>query len=94
MAAVILHNMIIEDERGSSFENTFDYYQSSRSSSQNKRPSTSSKDLEIFLLRYQAIRNRSTHAMLKEDLINHLWNKKGLSHSNDSEQESEDDDPD
>ncbi|POW15750.1 hypothetical protein PSHT_07043 [Puccinia striiformis] len=32
--------------------------------------------------------------MLKEDLINHLWNKKGLSHSNDSEQESEDDDPD
>jgi hypothetical protein len=77
IAAVIIHNMIIEDERESSFENIFDYHQESTQNSRTESTSRTQHNAELFLLRHQAVRSRSTHQMLKEDLINHLWNKRG-----------------
>jgi hypothetical protein len=77
IAAVILHNMIIKDERDTSMENVFDYHQGGPTTSTSDTSPPASNDLEIFLLRFQAIRSRSTHCMLKEDLINHLWKKHG-----------------
>ncbi|PLW36239.1 hypothetical protein PCASD_12067 [Puccinia coronata f. sp. avenae] len=87
MAAVILHNMIIEDERDNPMANVFDYHQATSASSNTS--SATSDDMEMFLLRFQAIRSRSTHYMLKEDLINHLWNKRGEDHDKDSSDKSD-----
>jgi hypothetical protein len=77
IAAVIIHNMIIEDKRDSSFENMHDYHQESSQTSHANSTSSSQHDADMFLLRHQAIRSRSAHQMLKEDLIDHLWNKRG-----------------
>ena len=76
IAAVILHNMIIEVKQDTSMENFFNYHQATLADSSNTPPPTSN-DLETFFLQFQAIRSRSTHYMLKEDLVNHLWNKRG-----------------
>ncbi|PLW17370.1 hypothetical protein PCANC_14088 [Puccinia coronata f. sp. avenae] len=77
IAAVIIHNMIIEDERDSAFENMHDYHQESSQTSHTNSTSSSQHDADMFLLQHQAIRSQSAHQMLKEDLINHLWNKRG-----------------
>jgi hypothetical protein len=77
IAAVILHNMIIEEERDTPMANLFDYHQTTPASSSSNTSSSTSNNLEMFLLQFQAVQSRSTHHMLKEDLINHLWNKCG-----------------
>ena len=71
--------MIIEDERNTSFQNNYDYHQAN-SSEGIALTASSQSDLETFLMQYQSIRNRSTHHMLKEDLIENLWNPPGQSH--------------
>jgi hypothetical protein len=86
ITAVILHNMIIKDERNTLFQNNHDYHQAN-SSEESASTASSQSDLDTFLMRYQAICNRSTHHMLKEDLIEHLWNLCGQSH--DDRQESD-----
>jgi len=75
-ACVILHNMIIEDERGIydvPDNNTYEQAQSSPNLTGLAHGSiygftdVLDKDTEI--------RNRSTHIRLKEDLIEHIWQK-------------------
>ncbi|KAH9444184.1 hypothetical protein Pst134EB_033141 [Puccinia striiformis f. sp. tritici] len=91
MAAVLLHNMIIEDERDSDFESNFNYFQPNPPSAD--PPPDPSTDFEVYLARFHSIRNRSSHNILKEDLINHLWNKRG-EETGEASTESEDDDDD
>jgi hypothetical protein len=78
ITAVILHNMIIENESNTPFQNNYDYHQAN-SSEGSASTASSQSDLDTFLMRYQAIRNRSTHRMLKDDLIEHLWTLRGQS---------------
>ncbi|KAI7951139.1 hypothetical protein MJO29_009813 [Puccinia striiformis f. sp. tritici] len=91
MAAVLLHNMIIEDERDSDFESNFNYFQSNPPSTD--PPPEPSTDFEVYLARFHSIRSRSAHKILKEDLIDHLWNKRGED-AGETSTESEDEDED
>ena len=70
-ACIIMHNMIVEDERDSQFEKDFNYDQ--LSPPKTNFASGSSHDFKFFLQRYQAIRNQSTHSQLKKDLIENQW---------------------
>ena len=60
-ACVLLHNMIIEDERED--EDDFNYNQEG----------TVTKVLEEFLKMHQEIEDKSTHEQLRNDLVEHLW---------------------
>ena len=75
-ACVILHNMIIEDERGIydiPDDNTYEQGQSSPNiSGLAHGPIYGFTDI---LDKDNEIRNRSTHVRLKEDLIEHIWQK-------------------
>jgi hypothetical protein len=79
ITAVILHNMIIDNERDTPFHNNHDYHQANSSDGSALGTSSSEPDFQTFLLRYQAIRSRSTHRMLKDNLIEHLWTLRGQS---------------
>ena len=75
-ACVILHNMIIEDERGIydiPDDNTYEQAQSSPNlTGLAHGPIYGFTDI---LDKDNEIRNRSTHVHLKEDLIEHIWQK-------------------
>ena len=70
-ACIIMHNMIVEDERDSIFQNDFNYDQVNPPDTNNA--SGSSTEFHFFLQRYQAIRNQNLHSQLKTDLIEHQW---------------------
>ncbi|KAH9452004.1 hypothetical protein Pst134EA_025941 [Puccinia striiformis f. sp. tritici] len=69
--------MTVEDEAGSEFENDFNYHQNPQNQAEISTNDGGSEDFKHFLLRYQAIRDRTSHAQLQNDLIDHLWNKLG-----------------
>jgi hypothetical protein len=77
---IILHNMIVEDERN---ENLDHIYDKNASSTQNMAPQfinpiTSRRaDFSTFVLNIQQIRNADLHFALRNDLIAHLWARKG-----------------
>jgi hypothetical protein len=75
---IILHNMTIEDEAGSNFANDFDYHQNAQTQAGISTTQSSDTNFQNFLLRYPAIRDIEGHERLKNDLIEHLWKKKGL----------------
>ena len=70
-ACIIMHNMIVEDERESIFENDLNYDHINPPNT--NFASGSSSDFQFFLQRYQAIRNQHMHSQLKNDLIEHQW---------------------
>src|SRR5215208_2788222 len=73
-ACVILHNMIIEDERDDAgLDNDYD---GSSGSSAGLSNNTSS-DFDAFMRRYHAVRNSEKHYQLRNDLIEHLWQRRG-----------------
>jgi hypothetical protein len=86
-AVIILHNMTIEDEAGTEFEEDFNYHQTpgTRATITTNEPNNST--FEQFVLRYQAIRDHVLHAQLQQDLIDHLWNKHGSDEENSSSEE-------
>ena len=67
MACVILHNMIIEDERGLNLELDYDNI-GSRVKSQ-RHPDR----IEAFLETYRKIEDKATHIQLHKDLVEHQW---------------------
>ncbi|XP_062224506.1 uncharacterized protein LOC133923068 [Phragmites australis] len=72
-ACVIMHNMIIEDEKGSTdVEEVYDYM---------GEKATVHQDLDQAILQYievtEAIRNRALHHQLRDDLVEHLWSLHG-----------------
>ncbi|KAI7945050.1 hypothetical protein MJO28_010745 [Puccinia striiformis f. sp. tritici] len=71
---IILHNMIVEDER----DVTHDSFYHQQSNSEATRPaSTRSADLSLFIKNYREMRDSQRHFTLRDDLIAHLWARKG-----------------
>lgn len=71
---VILRNMTIEDERG---EKGLDFDFDEPSSSSVTLSRDPSPEFAAFLRRHHAIRDTVKHYQLRDDLIEHLWQRKG-----------------
>ena len=80
-ACIIMHNMIVEDERDEhrgqydyNFDNMGQYICDYKdmgervSVSHNEAP-----ELDAFIQNYKKIKNKETHTQVKVDLIEHLW---------------------
>lgn len=73
---IILHNMIIDDERGENLGYDYDPHYI---------PSSEQVDLNdegvfpAFVDRYYQIKDRPTHHQLQADLIEHTWQRHGNS---------------
>ena len=66
---VILHNMILEDERGLNLEFFYDNVGS------RVKPARDPNRIRAFLQTYKEIENADTHFQLQEDLIGHHWQR-------------------
>jgi len=78
MACIIMHNMIVEDEREEQYDYKFDDMGQyvCNYEDMGERVSVSHNDapeLDAFIQNYKNIKNKETHAQLKADLIEHLW---------------------
>ncbi|XP_042962337.1 uncharacterized protein LOC122296601 [Carya illinoinensis] len=72
MACIILHNMIIEDERADNGEEEFEYDQLPET--YNDPVSTGpTPEFSEFIQRHHALRDRRIHSQLQTDLVEHLW---------------------
>jgi hypothetical protein len=66
--------MIVEDER----DTPHDHIYERASQSETTRPSGArSEDLSLFIRNYRAMRDADKHFALRDDLIVHLWARKG-----------------
>ena len=66
-ACVILHNMIIEDERDLNLEFFYDNIGS------RVKPARNPYHIAAFFETYKQIENHDTHQQLREDFIEHQW---------------------
>lgn len=78
LACVILHNMILEDERLEDLPNDFDESSIATSRMGNRLPTT---DWAEYLNATRVIEDVEVHFMLRNDLVDHLWELKGAGHS-------------
>ncbi|XP_062166923.1 uncharacterized protein LOC133873207 [Alnus glutinosa] len=71
MTCVILHNMIVKDERTNNIEEDFEYEQLNEP----LEPVTlgATNDFSEFIRRHHFIRDRKTHSQLQLDLVENLW---------------------
>jgi hypothetical protein len=77
-ACIILHNMIVEDERDEQDMLDFDYEQLDENSPEplsHDQPN----DFREFIQNHIRIRDRETHSQLQSDLVEHLWQLHGQS---------------
>ncbi|XP_042988733.1 uncharacterized protein LOC122316267 [Carya illinoinensis] len=72
MARIILHNMIIEDERADNGEEKFEYEQLPKTT-HDLVLTGSTLEFSQFIQRHHALRDRRIHSQLQTDLIEHLW---------------------
>jgi hypothetical protein len=70
-ACIIMHNMIIEDEREVDAEECFDDEKDNVQVSHHHTP-----DLLEFINTRKQIRDNEIHHQLQEDLVEHLWQHK------------------
>ena len=83
---VILHNMIVEDERSE----PHDYMYERATPSNTTCATTKDSDLSLFIRNYRAMRDSQQHFQLRDDLIAHLWARKGeMECSSDEDEEEE-----
>ncbi|KAK9290125.1 hypothetical protein L1049_008290 [Liquidambar formosana] len=73
IACIILHNMIVEDERGVHMPNN-NYEVFEENADLSYEPTI---DFVQFLQNHQCIRNRKVHSQLQANLIEHLWQYQG-----------------
>jgi hypothetical protein len=71
-AYVIMHNMIIEDDRGKNVDHT--HYELMEVPVQMRR---SAHKIAQFIASYHVIRSNDTHGELQKDLIEEWWNWHG-----------------
>ncbi|CAO3646027.1 unnamed protein product [Mucor hiemalis] len=82
-ACIVLHNMIIEDERG--IEDSEDVQNFVENKADRVVPSQSpTGEIRVseYLRRYFDIRDNGIHIQLKNDLMQHLWIHKGVNNHN------------
>jgi hypothetical protein len=77
-AAVILHNMIIENEKRAEEEN-FDYDQDGGKMLRPEDYRRGPLVLSDFLRIHKEIEDRTIHEQLRDDLMEHLWARHGVS---------------
>lgn len=70
-AAVILHNMIIENERGQDVDHHYDFM------GRVVNPRRRVDRIEHFLRTHHEIRDADTHRALKDDLVEEWWKWSG-----------------
>ena len=71
-ACVIMHNMIVEDERGSQHNNTYEAMGEKVTVSR-----THAEQLSSFLQMHNRIDDKAEHSKLQHDLVEHLWQMPG-----------------
>lgn len=87
-AAVILHNMIVEDEgaEAANVDTRMDTALSGTATTETvgsecagteTAGSETTSSFEEIVQRYRSIRNEETHYQLRNDLVAHLWQIKG-----------------
>ncbi|XP_057720173.1 uncharacterized protein LOC130934640 [Arachis stenosperma] len=75
-ACIILHNMIVEDERDTYVKNFAQGLEYNDVENGLSQPQLGEEDFALyhqFLQRNAQLRNRQQHRQLKEDLIEHIW---------------------
>ncbi|XP_059649885.1 uncharacterized protein LOC132295593 [Cornus florida] len=73
-ACIILHNMIIEDERDNSLDDEYDAPEMVHPFEVSQEPSPLFSE---FLARHHMILSSVIHHTLHNDLIEHLWSRQG-----------------
>ena len=78
-ACIILHDMIIEDERDANGAEDFDYEKVPKSipTTVSHEPTEEFSQFAAFIAAHEKIRNRETHYQLQLDLVEHLWQRYG-----------------
>ncbi|XP_021985292.1 uncharacterized protein LOC110881292 [Helianthus annuus] len=71
-ACIILHNMIVEDERHTITDWSREEDEPEPSSYNGGAPT----EFEHYLQRFRSLRSKDTHIALRNDLMEHLWNLK------------------
>jgi len=69
---IILHNMIVEDERAT-YGGNFDYSYDHIGNDPTAPPDDSNSDFQEFLRRRHHVRDKQIHRHLQQDLIEHIW---------------------
>jgi hypothetical protein len=72
-ACVIMHNMIVEEERDTGRQN----YSYEAMGERVIVERTHAQELSAFIQMHQHIRNRDGHSQLQDNLVEHLWQKFG-----------------
>ena len=75
-ACVILHNMIIEDERDEAKAMDFNYEQIDEISCTPMSCELTNEFLE-FIQVHQRIMDKEVHSQLQKNLVDHLWQLRG-----------------
>ena len=70
-ACVIMHNMIIEDERGEPEDFNYEHVGTTVT------PEKDEDWIKRFLEVHRKIEDRETHDQLHDDLVDHLWQRHG-----------------
>ncbi|CAI8585490.1 unnamed protein product [Vicia faba] len=73
---IILHNMIVEDERAT-YGGNFDYSYDHLGNYPTAPPNDSNNDFQEFLRRRHNVRDKQIHRHLQQDLIEHIWERFG-----------------
>jgi hypothetical protein len=71
MACVILHKMIVEDERTNNGKEDFEYEQHNEPLELVTLGATN--DFSEFIRHHHSIRDKQTHSQLQLDLVKNLW---------------------
>ncbi|TVU00576.1 hypothetical protein EJB05_53987, partial [Eragrostis curvula] len=74
IACIIMHNMILEDERGQDVDFI---YETEGTRVPEVQPETNEDRLKKFLEVHKKITNKEEHHQLWEDLVEHLWQRLG-----------------
>ena len=83
-ACIILHNMIVEDERHKYLDYAYDQHPGSIITPV-EVSRNGSISFEEYINNYLSLKDLEVHHQLRKDLIKHLWDLKGIQQGNDED---------